>query len=252
MSSWHRNMICALLAIMPVFLYAQADSVRAQVANAIPATPDQEASIKRHKDGTRIYSDTAIYQGMSIKLDLGNTALMLGLSKAKIQSYELAMNWRLKNKFFPTFEVGYALAEAEADGGKHHGQGGFGRVGLDISPLKKHPEYVDLLLIGLRVGTALQRFDLTGVQQNMLGYWEQDTSAKYDYLNCFHADAWGEIVAGCQVQVWEGLQMGWYVRYKILFTRTDKKGGPLPYYIPGFGYRDEMQWGLNYYVGWRF
>lgn len=194
----------------------------------------------------------AIYQGVSLKLDLGNTALALGLSKGKIQSYEMALNCRLKNRFYPTLELGYALAEASADGGQHKGQGGFGRVGLDISPLKKHPEYMDVLLVGVRLGTDVQRFSLSNVSQNLTGYWSMGEDIRYDYPAKVRADVWGEVVAGCQVQIWKGLQMGWYVRLKFLFTRTDKKGGPLPYYIPGYGYRDDTNWGLNYYIGYKF
>ena len=76
-------------------------------------------------------------------------------------------------------------------------------------------------------------------------------------------DCWGEIVAGCQVQVWEnkkskvqgGLYMGWMGRLKILFTR--EKDGLLademgPIYIPGYGKRGNISWGLSYHIGWKF
>ncbi len=208
----------------------------------------ESATVPRHKDGTRIYADTAIYQGMSLKVDIGNTIIELATSKAKVQSYEIAMNWRIKQRLFPTFELGYTLADTQAEGGKHYGQGGFARVGLDLNGLKKHPENPNALLVGLRVGTALQKYDLTQVNLNS-GYWG-DVYA--DYIGMFQADCWGEVVAGCQVQVWEGFQMGWYLRFKVLFTRKAKDEKVLPYYIPGFGYRDDTNWGINYYLAWSF
>lgn len=208
----------------------------------------ENADIPRHKDGTRIYADSAIYQGMSLKADLGNTILELATSKAKVQSYEIAINWRIIQRLYPALELGYAMANAEAEGGKYNGQGGFARVGLDINGLKKHPENRNALLVGLRLGTAMQGYDLTNISLNT-GYWG-DTRA--DYSGLFHADCWGEVVAGCQVQVWEGFQMGWYLRFKVLFTRKAKDEGVLPYYIPGFGYRDDTNWGINYYIGWAF
>lgn len=176
------------------------------------------------------------------------------MSKAKIQSYEIAMNWQVISRLFPTLELGYSQADSHAEGGKHHGIGGFGRVGLDINPLKKHPESLNMLLVGLRVGTGLQQFTLSDVAQHADPYWYGTNNKwqQYTYPATFRADAWGEVVAGCQVHVWEGLQMGWYVRLKILFTRTNKEGGPLPYYIPGFGYRDDTNWGMNYYIGYKF
>ncbi len=205
-------------------------------------------AIERKKDGTRIYGDSALYQGMSLKVDIGNTLLELGLSKTKIQSYEMAMNWRIKQRFFPTLELGYARGEGATDGADYTGQGGFARMGLDFNGLKKHPESPNALLVGVRIGTAVQQYDLTSVTLNST-YWGEQ---KADYLKQIGADCWGEVVAGCQVQVWEGLQMGWYVRFKVLFTRTAKDNHILPYYLPGYGYRQDTNWGVNYYIGYWF
>ncbi len=203
----------------------------------------------RLKDGTRIYSDTVIYQGMNIKLDLANTILEAATSKGKILSFEAAWNIRLKQRFYPTLEGGYVKADAYAGGGEQKGEGGFFRVGMDINGLKKHPERLNALLVGIRVGTGMQNYDLTGVTVNS-PYWNGEQ--KLDFYNQFRADCWGEVVAGCQVQVWEGLQMGWFVRLKILFTRKASDEEVMPYYIPGFGYRDDTNWGFNYYIGYKF
>ncbi len=207
-----------------------------------------DTTVERKKDGTRIYGDSALYQGMSLKVDIGNTLLEIGLSKAKVQSYEMAMNWRIKQRFFPTLELGYARGEQSTDGADYSGQGGFARVGLDFNGLKKHPENPNALLVGVRIGTAVQQYDLTGVTLNS-NYWGEQ---KADYLKQIGADCWGEVVAGCQVQVWEGLQMGWYVRFKVLFTRKAKDNYVLPYYLPGYGYRQDTNWGVNYYIGYWF
>ena len=85
----------------------------------------------------REYGDSAVYQGMSLKLDLATPVLELVRSKGKVQDYEIAMNVRLANRFYPTLELGYAMAETSADGGYYSGQGGFARLGMDLSALKK-------------------------------------------------------------------------------------------------------------------
>lgn len=195
----------------------------------------------------REYADTAVYQGLSIKLDLATPIIEAARSQGKVQNYELAMNVRLAKRWYPTLELGYSQADCVSGGGQHIGLGGFGRIGLDISALKKGVSE-NCLMVGLRVGTSYQSYQLTDVVQNV-DYWQAGTIS---FFNQQHWDAWGEIVAGCQVQVWRGFQMGWYVRMKILFTRTDKNSGPLPYYMPGFGFRDDTNWGLNYYLGWKF
>ena len=195
----------------------------------------------------REYADTAIYQGMSVKLDIAMPILEAARSAGKIQSYEAAINVRLAKRFYPTLEAGYAFAERSADGGQYNGQGGFGRIGMDLAVVKKG-EAPNNMLIGLRCGGAYQNYDLTNVKQH-IQYWPNQSLNFYDQ---HRFDCWGEFVAGCQVQVHNGFQMGWYIRMKILFTRTDKDGGPMPYYIPGLGFRKDFNWGFNYYIGYRF
>ena len=85
----------------------------------------------------------------------------------------------------------------------------------------------------------------------------------------FQGDCWGEIVAGCQVEIAKvnntAFYMGWMGRFKFLFTRSMYKSLkqtveekevetfiPTPIYIPGYGSRDNIGWGVNYYLGWRF
>lgn len=195
----------------------------------------------------REYADTAVYQGMSVKLDVGNSVLELARSAGKIQSYEAAINVRLAKRFYPTLEAGYAMAERGADGGMHKGQGGFGRIGMDLAVVKKGASENNML-VGLRFGGAYQNYDLTNVKLHS-DYWGEQRLNFYDQQRF---DCWGEIVAGCQVQVYKGFQMGWYVRMKLLFTRNAKEGEVMPYYIPGFSFRKDFQWGLNYYLAYKF
>lgn len=195
----------------------------------------------------REYADTAVYQGMSIKLDLATPILELARSKGKVQDYELAINVRLAQRFYPTLELGYAKAQTSADGGNYSGEGGFARLGMDLSALKKGVD-VNCLMVGLRFGGAYQGFQITDVPVHN-EYWQQ---SNVNYYNQSKFDCWGELVAGCQVQVYKDFQMGWYVRMKLLLTRTDKQGDALPGYIPGYGYRRDSNWGINYYLAYKF
>ena len=162
----------------------------------------------------------AIYQGTQVKLDIASPILVPATTGWVRQHCEVAVNVRLKDRFYPTFEAGYATP------------GGFIRIGTDINPLKKHPESPHALLVGVRIGSAVQAHGYT--------------------------DCWGEVVAGCQVEIAKVHQtafyMGWMGRLKLLFTRdsVSKNGLALPTYIPGFGNRDNSGWGLNYYLGWKF
>lgn len=197
--------------------------------------------------GAREYADTAVYQGMSLKLDLATPLLELARSKGKVQDYEVAINVRLAQRFYPTLELGYAKAETSADGGNYSGEGGFTRLGMDLSALKKGID-INCLMVGLRFGGALQGFQVTDVPVHN-DYWQLPN---VNFYNQTKFDCWGELVAGCQVQIYKAFQMGWYVRMKLLFTRTDKQGDALPGYIPGYGYRRDSNWGINYYLAYKF
>lgn len=173
--------------------------------------------------------------------------LEVARSAGKIQSYEVAANVRLAKRFYPTMEAGYALVECGADGGYHKGHGGFGRLGMDLAVIKKG-ETENNMLIGLRLGGAYQHYDLTNVKIHST-YWGE---VRHNFYDQQRFDCWGEFVAGSQVQIYKGFQMGWYIRMKLLFTRNAKEGAVMPYYIPGLGFRKDFNWGFNYYLAYKF
>ena len=169
------------------------------------------------------YSDTAVYQGTFVKLDAFTPVYEAVRSRGALQSYEAAVNVRLINKLYPVMEGGYAFGKASKDSITQTVNGGFLRAGLDYNPLKKSIRSPHALLIGLRAGTSLQQV----------------------------CDAWGELAAGCQVQIVSGFYMGWTFRVKLLFTHRNASATEAPIYIPGYGDRKDLNWGLNYYLAWR-
>ena len=167
-----------------------------------------------------------LYGGTQVKIDILSPVLTPGLHQWNMQHYEVAANVQLAHRFYPTLELGYAGGKTHNDSIQYNGHGGFARIGCDINPLKKHPDSPHALLVGVRLGTAVQTKGET--------------------------DCWGEIVAGCQVNITKDFYMGWMGRLKILFTRDTSGQSARPIYIPGFGMRDNMGWGANYYLGWKF
>lgn len=196
--------------------------------------------------------------GTMVKLDIASPIVIPAANKWQIQNYEVAVNVRLAKRWYPTVELGYAGGtKTQGDTVQWKGQGGFFRVGCDLHPLKKHPESPHALLVGVRLGTAVQQ-----TEQTMEGTIRS-------YTGGIKADCWGEIVAGCQVEIARvnntAFYMGWMGRFKVLFTRSlATRVKPIlpedetytavltPIYIPGFGTRDNIGWGVNYYLGWRF
>ena len=171
-----------------------------------------------------------IYYSTQVKLDILSPVLTPGLNNWQMQHYEIAANVQLVQRFYPTIELGYAGGKTHNDSVQYNGHGGFVRIGCDINPLKKHPESPHSMLVGVRLGSAVQTKGET--------------------------DCWGEVVVGCQVEIAQvnktAFYMGWMGRLKILFTREKEGQSSRPIYIPGFGIRDNVGWGANYYLGWRF
>ena len=54
------------------------------------------------------YPDTAIFQGVTVRLDILNPILDMARTGWHTYTVEAAVNVRLKNRFFPTMEFGYA------------------------------------------------------------------------------------------------------------------------------------------------
>ena len=233
------NIVLALL--LSIAAYAQQAIVQATDTEALPADTNVVVVVDTIIMATEDSAELAIarkerkeiYQGTTVKLDILSPLLVSGLSHWTIQHYEVAVNVRLANRFYPTFEVGYSGGQTQqGDSIYYNSHGGFFRAGADINPLKRNPGSPHALLIGLRLGAAFQPRK---------------------------ADCWGEIVAGCQVEICKvkntAFYMGWMGRFKILFTReaenlTAAEMGPI--YIPGFGHRSNMGWGASYHLGWRF
>lgn len=233
------NIVLALL--LSVAAYAQQAIVQATDTEALPADTNVVVVVDTIIMATEDSAELAIarkerkeiYQGTTVKLDILSPLLVSGLSHWTIQHYEVAVNVRLANRFYPTFEVGYSGGQTQqGDSIYYNSHGGFFRAGADINPLKRNPGSPHALLIGLRLGAAFQPRK---------------------------ADCWGEIVAGCQVEICKvkntAFYMGWMGRFKILFTReaenlTAAEMGPV--YIPGFGHRSNLGWGASYHLGWKF
>ena len=233
------NIVLALL--LSVAAYAQQAIVQATDTEALPADTNVVVVVDTIIMATEDSAELAIarkerkeiYQGTTVKLDILSPLLVSGLNGWRIQHYEVAVNVRLANRFYPTFEVGYSGGQTQqGDSIYYNSHGGFFRAGADINPLKRNPGSPHALLIGLRLGAAFQPRK---------------------------ADCWGEIVAGCQVEICKvkntAFYMGWMGRFKILFTReaenlTAAEMGPI--YIPGFGHRSNLGWGASYHLGWKF
>ena len=250
------------LLALPLFAQ-QADTTIVQQPDTAMSQPADTAFIQDVLPDKSLKTDTAalqpapekpkpakkdsVYQATLVRLDIFNPIFDALRSDWHTYSVEAAVSVRLKNRFFPTVEFGHAgrFLQQKVDQSKnlpdslYHGSGQFARIGLDINPLKKRPDQRSSLLIGVRLGTGWQRLDTPDLKPYF---------PKGEWI----ADVWGEVAAGVNVDIMYGVYMGWAVRMKFLFTKNSHDELTTPYYIPGFGYHNNMNWGFDYYIGYAF
>ena len=210
----------------------------------------QAHGARREEGEVRPFDTIPAWQGGNIKLDIGNTVYEMAVSGADRLSFEAALNFNLKRRFFPTLEAGYASAKhTVGNGAQYKGQGGFGRIGLDINCFKPEHQsvWLNLILIGARIGFGTQKYD--ALQLSMHDQYWGDT--RLDFPNETRTDVWVEINASLQVNIYKRFTMGWGIRERILCTRG-KNANVLPWYIPGYGVNKNASFGFNYYLGFRF
>lgn len=238
------------LLLCAIHLVAQNDSLPVFPADAdsslLQMPPADTLQVKgQPEQGKKAKSEPVkalVYQATSIRIDILNPIFELARSKGHTYSVEMAANVRLLNRLFPTLEFGFAggfLQEKDAATPVYNGRGEFMRLGLDINPLKKRPGALSYMTVGLRAGAAMQHLSTPAL-------------LIYSPAGETIGDAWGEVVAGVHVNIAAGFNMGWAVRMKFLFTAKNHGVTTTPYYIPGYGYYDTMNWGFNYYLGYTF
>ena len=191
----------------------------------------------------------SIYRGLSAKIDLFTPIYTMASTSGNTSAAEIALSVNLLNKYFPTIELGYASCNhTAANDASYMGTGAYTRFGVDFNIMKDKSKVENLFFAGVRAGMALQEFDVNNIEIND-AYWNVSSSAQFTDVICF--DAWAEILAGVQVDIYKQLHLGWTIRYKYLLTKSHL-GEPYAWYVPGFGRNAGGLWGFNYYVGYTF
>lgn len=160
-------------------------------------------------------------------------------------SGEVAAELNLKNRYMPIVEVGYGNSNTTDDDKSIHYQTSapYFRVGMNYNFLHKKDTY-SIIYGGLRYGFSSFSYDVSAPDL-IDPVWGGTVPFDYKGLSC--TAGWMEIVAGIRSQVWKNLHMGWSVRYKrLLSTKEDVNAEP--HYIPGFGVKSGVTFGLSYNI----
>lgn len=241
-SSCSISLILCLLLSLPAW---------AQGGNA---SGSRQGTAAKKKEKKKVEIEYPLYNGLSVGLDLwGIGGKLLG---GDCLSSEASVDVNLKNRYFPTVEIGYGAADSWSDRGIHYKTSApYFRIGADYNTLynKKHG---NMLMVGLRYGTTRFDYDVTsaGPDDPIYGgtagnpvltddVWKE--SRPYIHKGMKGSMGWAEFCVGLRAHVCKSLYMGWSLRFRFKMSGGGDTYGD-PWYVPGFGQYNSKATGITY------
>lgn len=240
------SLLCLLWVWMP--MHSQAQSYQSQRRDNRPVATKQE------KKPAEV--EYPLYNGVSVGIDLWGIGS--GLLGSDFISSEVVASVDLKHRFFPTIELGYGKTDAWNEEGIHYKSGApYFRIGMDYNALykKKHGQ---MLLVGLRYGYSQFKYDVASLEISDPIYGASSMnpnltddiwggSVPYNHSGMKGALHWLEFGVGIRAHIWQGIYMGWGLRFRFkLFNSHGQYGDP--WYVPGFGKYNGNSLGIQYTI----
>ena len=246
-----------LLCLSVAFI--STDTLLAQmISTSPPPSSLQKKNAKQEKeDKDEVHYP--LYNGISVGVDLWGPASKLFGSD--FLSMEIIADVNLRNRFFPTVELGYGSTDSWGENGIHYKSAApYFRIGLDYNSFYKK-KFKHKLLVGFRYGVSSFNYDIYSVGMNDPIYGESlenpnltddiwGGSVAYNHENLKCTMQWLEICAGIRAHIWKDLYMGWTVRYRFKLSASPSKYGD-PWYVPGFGQYKDNNMGVTYSITYK-
>jgi hypothetical protein len=180
-----------------------------------------------------------LYNGIQIGFELSQPA---GYLLSNSWGYSANIDVNLKNKYFPTFEVGYSDFNKESDAGIHcTATGNYFKAGLNI-PVSIHGTKAEnMFYAGLHYGFSAFSYDLDNLTFSG-GYWGDPGITSF--TNEKAVVGWVEADVGIRVNIIGPFSLGWNVQYKSVLNIKNGDHS-IPPYIPGYGANSKPGVGVN-------
>lgn len=173
--------------------------------------------------------DVPLFNGFAVSVDLvGPAELVIG----DYGQYEAALKINLKDRYFPTIELGLGKADHDDDVTQiqYKTSAPYGKIGIDFNILKnKHDIY--RLYAGARYAFTSFEYDLyhPAITDPV---WGSEAEYRANDVKCsFH---WMEALVGVDAKICGPIHLGWSLRYRGRLSYKDGKPGKA-WYVPGFG-----------------
>lgn len=210
-----------LLALVPVSAFAQTQNKK-----YVAEQPDS----------------VAFFRGVAVSVDLVG---LIQQATGSYGQYEAALRLNLRDRYFPTIEVGLGKADAESVVTKvaYKTSAPYARVGIDFNMMKnKHDDY--RIYAGLRYALTYYKYDAhtSGVTDPV---WGDAADYSLEGVKCnYH---WAEALVGVDAKIWGPLRLGWSLRYRRRLIHNDGNAGNT-WYVPGYGKQGSSRLGGTFNV----
>ena len=196
--------------------------------------------------------------GLEVGVDLwGPGSALLGSDNFSAEAVA-ALN--MKNRFFPTVEIGYGKSDNWSEEGIHYKTGApYFRLGMDYNVFYKK-KFLHKLLVGVRYGFSSFKYDVAslGIDDPIFGGHfnpniEDDIwggSIPFNHPGMKSTMQWLELCGSIRAHVWRDLYMGWSVRFKFRLSASTGLYGD-PAYVPGYGTFGSNTLGITYTIIYR-
>lgn len=171
----------------------------------------------------------AFFRGVAVSAD------MVGLIQQAFSSYgqyEAALRINLRDRYFPVFELGYGVADADnpTTNLNYKTKAPYWKAGLDFN-IAKHKHDAYRIYVGARYAMTYYKFDVWGTNLKDPIWGEDITYNAKGVKANYH---WLEGLFGVDAKIAGPLRLGWSVRYRYRIAHNDGNIGNT-WYVPGYG-----------------
>lgn len=198
---------------------------------------------QRRKPVTTVVKDTVpLFRGISVGVDVVGAAMAV---MSDYGQYEGVAVVNLKDKYFPTIEIGIGNADKKDDitGTTFTTRAPYFRIGTDFNVMKnKHDIY--RVIVGARAAYTSFSYDF-GNPNVKDPIWGGPVDYSVSNVPCNFL--WAELVGGVNAKILGPIHLGWTVRYRArLYAKSSPYGAP--WYVPGYGLNSTSRLGIVFNI----
>lgn len=230
------SFILATISVFAVSITTAAQQEKKDKTQEKPKVQGIQYSSREDAIKAQLKAANPLFAGIAVSIDLVGPAMKL---LDDYGQYEGAIRINLKNRFFPTAEIGYGVCDYTSDETNLHYKTNapYFRIGADYNFIKNKVSG-NRVYGGLRLAYTSFKYDIDGPAQED-PVW--GGSSPFQFYGLDSNFTWLEIVFGLEAKIYKSFHIGWTARYRNRLSQKENDRGN-SWYVPGFGKNDTKCW----------